>query len=73
VQQKPQPGEDEAEVVADGAKDDFGRVTVTTLEIAAAEVLVGLHVTEHGLDSRAAAELALEHSEDAALPARDEE
>ena len=43
--------------MADGAKDDVGRVAVTPLEIAAAEVPVALHVTDHGLDSRAAAEL----------------
>lgn len=51
----------------------LARVAVTPLEIAAAEVPVGLHVTDHGLDSRAAAELALDHCEDAALLVRDED
>jgi len=50
VQQKPQPGEDEAEVVADGGEDDVGGIALAALEMAATEVPIGLHVADHGLD-----------------------
>jgi hypothetical protein len=67
AQQKPQPGEDEAEVLAYGTNNGPAGVAVT------AEVPIGLHVTDDGLDCRTAAELAVDHSEDAALLARDED
>jgi hypothetical protein len=37
-----------AAVVADRAKDDVGRIPVTTFEMAAAEVSVSLHVPDYG-------------------------
>ena len=40
-----------AEVVADGGEDDVGGVALATLEMAAAEVAIGLHVSDHGLRS----------------------
>jgi hypothetical protein len=60
-----QPGEDEAEVVASGGEDGVGGVAVAAVEMAAAEVTVGLHVTDHGSDGAAASELALDGTEDA--------
>jgi hypothetical protein len=41
--------------------------------VVAAEVTIGLHVTDHRLDGGAASELAFDHSEDAALLAGDED
>src|ERR1700757_4683244 len=41
--------------------------------MAAAEVSVGLHMTDHGLDGGAAPEFAFDHPEDATLLARDED
>jgi hypothetical protein len=56
--------------VADRGKDDVGCIALATLEMTVAELSVGLHVTDHRFDSRAAVELAFDHSEDATL-ARD--
>ena len=55
------------EVVADGGKDGVGGVACASLETAAAEMAVGLHVTDHGLDCGAAAQLAFDGAEHAAL------
>ena len=38
AQEKPQPGEDAAEVVADGGEDDVGGIAGAALEVAAAKV-----------------------------------
>ena len=46
--------------MADGGKDDVGRITLAPLEMTAAEVSVGLHVTDHRLDGRAAPEFAFD-------------
>ena len=59
--------------MANGGKDDVGGVTLTPLEMAAAEVSVGLHVTDHRLDGGAAPELAFDHAEDATLLAGNED
>jgi hypothetical protein len=40
-QKLPEPGEDEAEVVADGGEDGIGGIAGAALEMAAAEVTVG--------------------------------
>lgn len=60
-------------IVADGGQDDICRIAVAALEMAAAEVSVGLHMTDHGLDGGAAPEFAFDHPEDATLLARDED
>ena len=44
--------------MADGGQDDVGGITLAALEIAAAEVAVGFHVTDHGFDGGAAPKLA---------------
>jgi hypothetical protein len=54
AQKNPQPCEDAAEVVA------VGGVVGATFEIAAAEVTFGLEVTDQGLDSGSASQLALD-------------
>lgn len=53
--------------MADGGQDDVGGIALAALEITAAEVSIGLHVTDHGLDCGSAPELALDHPEDATL------
>jgi hypothetical protein len=47
--------------VADGGKDDVGRIALAPLEMTATEVSVGLHVTDHRLDGTAAPELTFDH------------
>src|SRR5947208_9992596 len=59
--------------MADGGEDDVGGIALAALEMAAAEVTVRLHVSDHGLDSAAASQFALDNAEDAALLARDED
>ena len=58
--------------MADGGQDDVGGIALAALEMAAAEMSVGLHVTDHGLDGCAAPELAFDHPEDPTLMAGDE-
>jgi hypothetical protein len=55
AQQYPQASE---KVVADGA--ECVGIALAAFEIRAAEVAIGLHVTEHGLDRGAAPELAFD-------------
>ncbi|MCP1854751.1 hypothetical protein ACVI1L_004500 [Bradyrhizobium sp. USDA 4516] len=69
----PQPGEDAAEVVADGREDHIGGIAGAAFEVAAAEVTIGLQVSDDGFDGGAAAQLALDDPEDAALLAGDED
>ena len=59
--------------MADGGEDDVGGIALAALEMAAAEVTVGLHVSDHGLDGAAASQFALDDAEDAALLAGDED
>jgi hypothetical protein len=73
AQQDPQPGEDEAQVVADCGEDGVRGVAGTALEVAAAEVAVGFHVSDHSLDGGSAPQFALDDAEDAALLAGDED
>jgi hypothetical protein len=68
-----QPGEDAAEIVANGGEDDVGGIASAALEIAAAEVAFGLQVADHGLDGGSVSQPALDHSEDAALLAGNED
>ncbi len=68
-----QPGEDAAEVVTDGREDDVGRIAGAAFKVAAAEVTIGLQVSDDGFDGGAAAQLALDDPEDVALLARDED
>jgi len=67
VQNHPEPGEDEAQIVTDRAEDGVEGVAVTALQIAAAEMAVALHVSNHGLDGGAALELVLDDSDDTPL------
>src|SRR5262249_13989373 len=48
-------------------------VAGTALEVAAAEVAVGFHVSDHSLDGGSAPQFALDEAEDAALLAGDED
>ena len=60
AQEKPQPGEDETQVVTSGGEDDVYGVALAAFEETASEVSVGLHVSDDGFDSRAAPELAFD-------------
>ena len=53
--------------MADGGEDDVGRIAGAAFEVAAAEVTISLQVSDDGLDGGAAAQLALDDAEDAAL------
>ena len=53
--------------MADGGEDDVGGIAFAALEMAAAEVTIGLHVSDHGLSGAAASQFALDDAEDAAL------
>jgi len=59
--------------VTDGREDDVGRIAGAAFEVAAAEVTIGLQVSDDGFDGGAAAQLALDDTEDAALLAGDED
>ena len=73
AQEFSEPGEDAAEVVADGGEDHVGCIACAAFEVAAAEVAFGLQVSDDGLDGGAAAQLALDDTEDAALLAGNED
>ena len=59
AQNHPQPGEEEAKVITDGAEDGIGGVAGAAFEIATAEMTFCLHVADHRLDGGATSELAL--------------
>jgi hypothetical protein len=59
--------------VSDDGEDRVGGITGMTLEIAAAEMALGLHVADHGFDGRAAPQFALDGAEDASLLSGDED
>ena len=67
AQNHPQPGEDKAEVVADGAEDGIGGIAGAALEIAAAEMALCFHVPDDSFDGGATPELTFDAAEDAAL------
>jgi hypothetical protein len=54
--------------VADSGEDGIGSIAGGCLEIAAAEIDLGFYMADHGLDGGAAAQLALDDTEHAALP-----
>jgi hypothetical protein len=59
--------------VSDGGEDGVGGVSGPTFEIAAAEVTLGFHVADHGLDGGASSQFAFDDAEDAARLSRDED
>ena len=59
--------------MADGGEDDIGGVARAALEVATAEVPVSLHVANDSFDGRAAAQFALDDTEDATLLTGDED
>ena len=58
AQNHPQPCENEAKVVTDGAEDDVGGMAGATFKIAAAEVTFCLHMSDHRLDGEAPLRIA---------------
>ena len=67
AQEKPQPCQEEAEAVADGAEDSVGGIAVASLEATTAEMAFRLHVTNDGLDGGAPTHLVSDGSEEATL------
>ena len=59
--------------MADGGEDDVSRIAGAAFEVAAAEVTICLQVSDDGFDGGAAAQLALDDTEDATLLAGDED
>jgi hypothetical protein len=59
--------------VADSGENDVGGIALAAFEIAAAEMAVRLHVSNHGFDNGAATEFGFDEAEDAALVAGDED
>ena len=63
----PEPCEQQAAVVADGAEDGVDGVAVMAVEVVSFEQTIGFHVAEHGLDAVSSAHLAADgRREDAA-------
>jgi hypothetical protein len=56
-----------------GGEDGVGCVSGATFEIAAAEVTLGFHLADHGLDGGASSQFAFDGAEHAALLSRDED
>ena len=50
AQQKPEPSDQAAEVVADGGEDGVGSIAPTVPQIVAAHAVLGFEMTDHGLD-----------------------
>jgi hypothetical protein len=67
AQQKPQPVEQEAEVVADGREHGVDGIAGTVSEMVAAHAVLGLEMTDHRLDGSAPFHVALDLRGDAAL------
>ena len=59
--------------MSDRGEDCVGGVALAAFEIAAAEMAVGLHVSDHGFDGGAAFEFALNGTVNATLLAGDED
>ena len=59
--------------MADRREDDVGGIAGAAFEVAAAEMTLGFQVSDDGLDAGAAAQLALDDTEDAALLAGDKD
>ena len=59
--------------MADGGENGVGGIAGGSLEIAAAEMTLGLHMADHRLNGRAASQLALDGAEHAALLAGDKD
>jgi hypothetical protein len=59
--------------VADRGEDNIGGITRAILEMAAAQVSVGLHVADHGFDGGSSPEFAFDDAEDTALLSQNED
>jgi hypothetical protein len=70
-EQESQPFEQPAEVVAGGGENGVGGVAIGPSEIVSAHAVLGLGVSDHGLDRGAAAQLAFDGLGDKASLARD--
>ena len=55
------------------SENDVGSIALAAFEVTAAEMTVGLRVSNRGLDGGSAAEFAFDHTEDPALLAGDED
>ena len=50
AQQKPEPADQAAEVVADGGEDGVGSIAAMVPEIVAPHTVLGFKMADHGLD-----------------------
>ena len=73
MQQKPQPADEEAEVVSGGGEDGIDGITLAIAEIVAAHPMLGFEMADDGLDGGASSHLALDLWGDAPLLACDED
>jgi len=60
AQQKPEPSDQAAEVVADGGEDGVGGVAPTIPEIVTAHAMLDFEMADHGFDGGPAAQLAFD-------------
>ncbi len=67
AQEFPQPLEDEAQVVADGAHDGVDVVAEASMQEVAAQMAVGLAMSDDGLDGGSSPQFLLDLSVDAAF------
>src|SRR6266576_4094356 len=73
AQQKPEPSDQAAEVVAGGGEDSVGGITVSEAEIVAAHAVLGFEMADDGLDGGPAAQFALDLRRYASLLAGEED
>ena len=73
AQQKPEPADEAAEVVAGGGEDGVGGVAAGEPEIVAAHAVLGLEMADDGLDGGPAAQFALDLRRHPSLLAGDED
>ena len=60
AQQKPEPADEAAEVVAGGGEDGVDGIAATVGEIVAAHAVLGFEMADDGLDGGPAAQFALD-------------
>jgi hypothetical protein len=60
AQQKPEPADQAAEIVAGGGEDGVGSIAPTEPEIVSAHAVLGFEMADDGLDGGPAAQLAFD-------------
>ena len=73
AQQKPEPADQAAEVVAGGGKDGIVGIALAEPEIVATHAVLGFEMADNGLDGRPAAQFAFDLGRHPSLLAGDED